>query len=230
MKTFRPFIQFVFISLLFTSCIGLRKLDYETSQSNVLYAGIGNPIQINNHIKNPITISSNIGTVERIDSSLYIDNPAGSSFYVIYPDTIPGKLILTISQGKKKQEKEFRVREIPNLKAIATTDTTKYNTTILSASNFRTFRFLTPILFDFDLNCKIELLNYQITRVGKDGTIESKTIINPNKGPNMANQLAKKAEMGDIYLFEKIKILIHSSDDKKPKYSKKLSDVIYYIK
>src|SRR5215510_1199292 len=95
----------IILAQLNIGCSSLCNLDYSTYQSNVLYAGLGNPIYIHSVSKKLIILIANNGIVVHEDSNRYL----------IYPDTVPGELILTITQAKKKKEIKFRVKGIPNI-------------------------------------------------------------------------------------------------------------------
>ncbi|MEO8150413.1 MAG: hypothetical protein ABI723_22470 [Bacteroidia bacterium] len=221
--TFRNQTLFM-ICMVLSSCGGTKIIQsFRTNQTDVLYAGVEQVIYLNTKSKKTSKVTTNIGTINHVDSNQYL----------IYPDTLPGKLTLTIWNGKRKEDLLFRIKEVPEIKVSVHSGTKVLNSTIVSQEDFKAFSFLVPEIKNFDLNCVIELVHYQITRIAKEGISTTAFITKPRSGPNEANNLAKKAVAGDSYLFEEIEVQISTLNSDKNRlrsFNVRLSDVVYYVR
>ena len=213
------FICFVFILI---SCKPKNHFfsSYRTHNSTVLYSGVEQKIYFEN-LEDDVLFDVNGGTIDYIDSNLYI----------VYPDTNTSNLILKAFNDKHVEEIDFRVKPIQSLRVSVSMDTTVYGERIISAENFRTARFLMPYMLDFDHDCSFEVVRFRLTRSSKDSEKESVVIT----GNRINNFLAFHASSGDTYLFEDIEIKISTTNFYETgreirSYYIMLPDVIYYIR
>jgi len=191
---------------------------FQTNNSDVLYVGIEQPIYLQTKYEN-ISVTTDVGEIARVDQNKYL----------IYPDTLPGKLKLTISNKNKKQELYFRIKPIPDISIIIRADTNVYNSSFVSVENFQSFRFLGTTLSNFDSDCYVELIKFRMKRISNMEIMESELISTPLRGPNKANSMAKRAESGDIFVFEEILVKISSKHNDSRFYFRKLDDCIFYV-
>ncbi len=208
-----------FIVLTLIACSNKRIVNsFNTNNSDVLFAGIEQTIKLNTTTRN-YKAETNIGILKKIDENTYL----------IFPDTLPGKLKLTLTKGRRKEEITFRIKPIPEIKITLVADTNLQNQGIASALNFRTFKGLRTYMENFDASCTAKITSFKITRISSNGTTDSKFISSPSGAPNDATVLAKQVQSGDVILFEDILVQISSGGIDGGGFQRKLDDKVYYI-
>jgi hypothetical protein len=209
-----------FISLTLIACSNQRMVsNFTTNNSNVLFAGIGQIVQLNTHTRS-YHIETNNGTLKKIDETTYS----------ICPDTLPGNLKLTLTKGIRKEEITFRIKPVPEIKVTLVADTNLQNQGLTSALNFHTFKGLRTYMENFDESCTAKIISFKITRIAANGPTDSKFITSPNRAPNDATAMAKQVKSGDVILFEDIQVKISSGGIDGGGFQRKLEDKIYYIR
>lgn len=159
---------------------------------NVIYIGVDNPCRIfvtnvpNQHID--IETSDNIEVIEK-----------EGGFYTLRASK-PGRGYIYVIAGDYEQEYDVRIKRIPSPVARLGNK----NGGEISNGEFKAHGGISAWLDNFDFDVKCKAVSYSMTRISKDGTME--TI--QNKGARFDENstiLKNKATSGDIFLFENIK-------------------------
>ncbi|MFK7950913.1 MAG: GldM family protein [Saprospiraceae bacterium] len=159
---------------------------------NVIYIGVDNPCRIfvtnvpNQHIE--IETSDNIEVIEK-----------EGGFYTLRASK-PGQGVIYVIAGDYEQQYQIRVKRIPDPVAkLGYKDSGEISTT-----EFKTQKGLAAWLEDFDFEARCKIASFSLTRITKDGIME--TIENNGGRYEEATKILKdKATTGDIYLFENVK-------------------------
>lgn len=108
---------------------------------------------------------------------------------------------------------------------------------IVTPEEFYSSSGLLPFILGFDEACGMRVEHCKITRITREGKVESEIASYPytQKTPNNFVYLLHRAKTGDVYLFEDIYVAIIPLDREMKKIeekkdTRKLDDVVYYIK
>jgi hypothetical protein len=161
---------------------------------NVVYVGVDNPCRI--FVTN---IPSQHVEVSSDNEALKIIEQEGGFYNFIASK--PGQAKITVSAGYYEESYEVRMKRIPDPVAKLGIE----NSGKASVGGFKAQGGIGAWLenFDFDTRCAIE--SYSMTRIAADGTQEIVENLG-SKFNKSAIELQQKAQLGDIYLFENMRL------------------------
>jgi hypothetical protein len=173
---------------------------------------VNNRIWINTNKNKPINVSVDMGKIARIDSN----------YYIITIDT-GGITTLTLRQGDREKEIKFRNKRVPEPTIFIGTDSLRFTNNEVSATTFKTFKTLIPVLSNFDYECAMSVDSYKMTRITKDKARETVEYNYTTDHPYIykLSYLTKKAESGDIYYFTDIVLSLYVAGDNVSGFDKK---------
>jgi hypothetical protein len=161
---------------------------------NIVYVGVDNPCRIfvTNIPSQHIEVSSD-------NENLKIMEEEGG-FYNFLASK-PGQATITVSAGYYEEFYNVQMKRIPNPVAKLGIESSGK----ISIGGFKAQGGIGAWLenFDFDTRCAIE--SYSMTRIAADGTQEIVENLG-SKFNKSAIELQQKAQLGDIYLFENMRL------------------------
>lgn len=160
---------------------------------NVLYIGVDNPITV--------AVAGFTNDQIQLRSSDVEITPKGNGQYVLQAFE-PGKAVIEVkSNGKLLKESVFRVKRIPNpVPMLSRSPGGK-----ITSNEFRAQLGVLAMLENFDIDVVCEVQSFKLIKIPhRDEAIE---VINTGpKFESHTKQLIEKANKGDTYYFEEIKV------------------------
>jgi len=185
--------------LIFTSCNRTFITEINTRGTNLLYTDVDNVIEINSNSQKEIFATVNNGEIEKLEPKIYS---------IKVKNFLP--TILTIKQGSIESKFEFRTRSMPNPEIYFQFENETSHKSKYSASEFRKLKSIFPILNTFDYACEYEIGNFDVIKIGKNGT---RKVYHVTK--KLPTYIIDDTEPGDVFLFSNIEVNFIGKFEKK---------------
>lgn len=195
----------------FTYEVGERSVAVSLDKMNVFYVGVENPVSIS-----AAGIPSSKMRVAATGVEL-TKKPNGK--YVAIPRKA-GQASITVSGGGLQPTVfEYRVKRIPN-PVIKLGDKTGGQ---IPVAHFKAQKGLIPVLENFDFKAKVKIRGFELVRIRKGDAATA----NNRSGAygTDAKRLVKKAQRGDIFYFDNIKVHCPGDD-----YDRKMPGLMFTLK
>jgi hypothetical protein len=207
---YRPLTLFLFVSIL-NSCGLSNQVNIETIGNEVLYRGVENVLVLKGKTADIKDIDADTEEIYQKDSAsnLYYCQPSGNS----------REVNITVKKKTRKQTFTYRIFPV-DIKLILRIDTMR-SENIYSVENFRSFKGIMAVTTT-PVNCSMDLKSMRITRINSSGQREVENV------SNFPVRLISRAQSGDTYIFDQIKIAIIGDYDK-PAEVRDAQDLVFFI-